>query len=90
MVLRRGVARKLGKPEETVEKVPLWHGTPESTVPKITQGKFDRGLSGANGNQSLMFAPRQISDLQSTLDGQRGNKPADNCQDDQLLGHPGR
>lgn len=49
MVWRRGVARKLGKPEEAVEKFPLWHGTEEKTVEKITKGKFDRGLSGKNG-----------------------------------------
>ncbi|XP_067933230.1 protein mono-ADP-ribosyltransferase PARP14-like [Watersipora subatra] len=48
IILRKDVAKRLGKTERQVEHSPLWHGTAEDTVSFITTGKFDRGLSGRN------------------------------------------
>ncbi|XP_067934854.1 protein mono-ADP-ribosyltransferase PARP14-like [Watersipora subatra] len=48
IVLRKKVAAKLGKTEEEVERVPMWHGTNQETVSLIARGTFDRGLAGKN------------------------------------------
>ena len=48
-VLRKSVAQKLNKQEHEVETAPLWHGSAEDKVPKITRTKFDRAVSGQVG-----------------------------------------
>ena len=45
------MAKRLALKEDQVEKVPLWHGTSPDAVLKITKGKFDRGMAGANGKK---------------------------------------
>ena len=49
MILKRDVAKKLSKIHRQVETWPLWHGTNEDVVSKITAGGFNRSLSGKNG-----------------------------------------
>jgi len=49
LLLRKEVAKRLGRQEDQVETTPLWHGTDVDTVSKITAGKFDRGYIGKNG-----------------------------------------
>ena len=51
VILRKAVAKKWNKSEDQVETLPLWHGTDQDTVSKITAGKFDRGLAGKNGEK---------------------------------------
>lgn len=49
-VKKQCIARNLGKFEDQVETMPLWHGAKEESVQKLTCSKFDRGLAGdANG-----------------------------------------
>ncbi|KAF6037878.1 PARP14 [Bugula neritina] len=48
LLLRKEVAKRLGRQEDQVETTPLWHGTDVDTVSKITAGKFDRGYIGKN------------------------------------------
>jgi len=49
LLLRKKVAKELGRQEDQVETTPLWHGTDVNTVAKITAGNFDRGYTGRNG-----------------------------------------
>lgn len=51
-VMKKSVARKLNKQEHEVETAPLWHGTSEASIPKITNTKFDRGFSGTSSGMS--------------------------------------
>ena len=49
-LLRMEVARRLIKrPPTLLERYPMWHGTTEERVQKITRDKFDRGKAGTNG-----------------------------------------
>ncbi|XP_067940598.1 protein mono-ADP-ribosyltransferase PARP15-like [Watersipora subatra] len=45
-VRRKAVAARLNKRPDEVEVTPLWHGTNEETVKRITERKFDRGFAG--------------------------------------------
>ena len=66
MILRKGVSNKLHKPGDLVETSPLWHGTNEDTVSKITAGKFDRSLAGKNGelfHYSQIYFHQEFTEL---------------------------
>ena len=48
VIAKMHMAKRLGRTDR-IETAPLWHGTNEESVSKITSGRFDRALSGKNG-----------------------------------------
>ena len=49
MILRKAVSNQLGKPEYSVESLPLWHATTQEDTSKIVAGRFTRGLGEKKG-----------------------------------------